>query len=161
MRNSPDLSKVISWKDYREKNLEDLCDVENYQQEAFRFINNFHWCKEILESYIGMYYSGIIGVFLYRILPANPSVDEWIWIIVGDLPPAYLTTDQCPNPATALDGYIGAMEQWIKAVDSNQPVDDLIPINAEANKDNAILLSKRLKFLDSKILINYKEDLKS
>lgn len=45
-------------------------------------------------------------IFLARIIPTRRSIDEYVWIVVGDIPPAYLVTDDYPSPKQALEGYI-------------------------------------------------------
>ena len=79
---------------------------------------------------------------------------------MGDLPPAYLTTEDCPNPAAALDGYIGAMMEWVHAAQNGESVADLIPVNVPATKENGDMLKTRLNFLDDRILKDYHNDLK-
>ena len=54
-------------------------------------------------------------------------MDEWVWVIVGEVPPAYITIDDAPNPACAVDGYIGAMREWAAAVRSGESTDGLVP----------------------------------
>lgn len=54
----------------------------------------------------------------------------WIWVIVGDLPPAYITTENNANPACALDGYITEMKEWVEAVRMGKPTSERIPVNA-------------------------------
>lgn len=105
-----------------------------------------------------MHFEGIIGIFLFRFVPNREDVDEWVWVIVGDLPPAYLTLDECPNPGTALDGYIGAMEAWVAAAEKECSVADLIPVNVPATPENAIKLRSRLEFLDKEILHKHYEN---
>ena len=105
-----------------------------------------------------MHFEGIIGIFLFQFVPNREDVDEWVWVIVGDLPPTYLTVDECPNPGAALDGYIGAMEEWVAAVEKGNSVAELIPVNVPATPENAIKLRSRLEFLDKKILSKYYED---
>lgn len=159
IQTKPDLSKVAEWSEYIAAQHEGTEDMTSMYQEAREFLEFYDWCTEILESYVGILYPGIVGVFLFRIVPATPGVDEWIWVIVGDIPPAYLTVDQCPNPATALDGYIGAMQEWVKAARNGNSVADLIPVNVPATKENGEILRKRLDFLDTKILAQYQDDL--
>jgi len=155
----PDLSKVIEWSKYLSSQQEDIEEAISMYEEAKEFLEFYDWCLEIKESFVGMLYPGIIGVFLFRIIPARKDVDEWIWVIVGDLPPAYLTIDECPNPAAALDGYIGAMQDWIEAAKNDESVANLIPVNAPATKENGDRLKKKLDFLDKKILSKYQDDL--
>lgn len=135
-------------------------DFANYLREAKEYLLYYDWCKEILEEYVGLLAVGIVGIFLFRISPSRPDVDEWLWVIVGDLPPTYLTCDRCPNPATALDGYIGAMSEWVEAASKGESVAELIPVNVPATPDNAAMLRSRLDFLDQRVLPDYREDLK-
>lgn len=136
-------------------------ELVGYLREAREYLLYYEWCKDILDEYVGLFVDGIVGVFLFRIIPARPDVDEWLWVIVGDLPPAYLTCDGCPNPATALDGYIGAMSEWVEAASKGTSVAELIPVDVPATPDNAELLRKRLDFLDQRVLSDYQEDLKA
>lgn len=136
-------------------------EMAEYLREAREYLLYYNWCKSIQDEYVGMFVNGILGIFLFRIIPARAGVDEWIWVIVGDLPSAYLTCDQCPNPATALDGYIGAMSEWVDAAAHGKSVAELIPVDVPATPENAELLHKRLKFLDEHVLSDYRDDLKS
>ena len=160
MKTSPDLSKVVEWSKYLAAQQEDIAEMNSMYQEAVEFLELYDWCSEIKESFIGILYSGIVAVFLFRIVPSRMDVDQWIWVIVGDLPPAYLTTDECPNPATALDGYIGAMLEWVDAAQKGKSVAELIPVNVPATKKHAKMLKTRLEFLDERILSEYQDDLK-
>ena len=159
-----DMSKVFEWHTYLERAGSKDTDAETIMklhQEAKDFLVCFKWCAGVLEEYVGFIYPGIVGVFLFRIQPAWESIDEWVWIIVGDLPPAYITCEESPNPATALDSYIGAMLDWVKAADRGESVDKLIPVNVPATKENAEQLRVRLQFLDDNVLSGYAEDLKA
>jgi hypothetical protein len=160
----PNLSKVFEWRSYFERagsKDNDAPEIAKLHEEARDFLMYFQWCAEILEDYVGFIYPGIVGVFLFKILPAREDVDAWVWIIVGDLPPAYITCEQSPNPAAALDSYIGAMLEWVNAVDHGESVDGLIPVNVPATREHAERLRVRLKFLDDDILSGYSEDLKA
>lgn len=154
----PDLSKVTQ---ITEKLSGENADshLDAYLHEAREYLREYEWCKGIRKEYVGLFVDGIIGIFLFQILPSRPEVDEWIWVVVGDLPPTYLTCDRCPNPATALDGYIGAMSEWVEAASKGTSVAELVPVNVPATRENAALLKKRLDFLDQRILANYQNDL--
>ncbi|MBZ9854320.1 hypothetical protein LB566_10935 [Mesorhizobium sp. CA13] len=71
---------------------------------------------------------------------------------MGDVPPAYMPGDDVETPYEALDGYIGAMDEWVEAARQGKSVAKLIPVNVPANPANAEMLGGRLKFLDEKIL---------
>lgn len=157
----PDHSKVVEWSKYLAAQHGDTKEMSFMYQEAREFLSYYDWCSEILESYCGMLYLGIVAVFLFRIVPIRKDIDEWVWVVVGDLPPAYLTVDECPNPATALDGYIGAMQEWVAAAQKGASVAGLIPVNVPATKESGDMLKIRLDFLDKKILCKYQDDLKA
>lgn len=158
MLNGPDLSKV---ERLTPELLEDEfgTEVREYLSEARSFLLYYNWCQSIQEEYVGIFVKGILGIFLFKIVPTRADVDEWIWVVVGDVPPAYLTCDQCPNPATALDGYIGAMSEWVDAASRGESVAEMIPVNVPATRENAELLRKRLAFLDERVLSDYRKDL--
>ena len=156
----PDLSKVVSWPAYLASKPEDRAEIEAHYSDAKNYLEFHDWCLEIRDSFVGMLYPGILAIFLFRIVPGK-NADEWIWVVVGDLPPAYLTVDTCPSPATALDGYIGAMEEWVEAAEAGESVESLIPVNVPATKEHAEMLRQRLQFLDDNILSEYQDDLTS
>lgn len=160
----PDLSKTFEWSKYftNAGALDpDARSIEKLHAEARTFIEYYDWCEKITEEYVGLIYPGIVGVFLFRIVPTRKDVDEWVWVVTGDLPPAYITCEDSPNPATALDAYIGAMLEWVQAAEEGASTDQLIPVNVEPSKENAVRLRTRLNFLDANILSGYAEDLKA
>jgi hypothetical protein len=126
--------------------------LNNMAGEAEAFIQAFDWCKRIKNSYFGCGIGGVVGVFFMRIVPASEGVDECLWVIIGDIPPAYLVTDESRTPSKALRAYITEMRQWVAAAESGLPVDELIPVNMPATRETAQVLKKRLDFLESEIL---------
>jgi hypothetical protein len=120
--------------------------------EAHAFLAGFSWSGQILEQRVGPIIEGILGTFLFRLEPSQESVDEWLWVIVGDLPPAYIVTDDAPDGPSALRRYIEEMCDWVRAVEKDAPVDDLIPVNVPPTKQYAEQLRSRLDFLRSRII---------
>ncbi|RQO59265.1 hypothetical protein DBV14_07650 [Variovorax sp. KBW07] len=139
----------------------DAKSIEKLHQEARAFLGAFDWCRAITEDRIGFVYPGIVGVFLFKFKLARREVEEWVWVVTGDLPPAYIACEDSPNPATALDAYVGAMQEWVDAVEQGTPIAHLIPVNVAPSKENATRLKTRLDLLDEKILSGYAEDLKA
>ena len=161
MKSFPDLSKTIPVDLLKGETPEETIELRKMSQDARNYITGFGWCKKIKESFYGFGIGGVFGVFLFNIEPSAEAVDEWVWVIVGDLPPAYIAAIDAPNPACALDAYIGAMEEWIEDARRGGPVDDLIPVNVPATLENALMLKSRLEFLDEKVLSQYTEDIES
>jgi len=154
-----DINKVTPIMEYQGEDEEDTALIRRMEETAYTYLMSFTWCKKICESYVGIGIGGVIGVFLYRIEPSRGDIDEWLWIVAGDLPPAYITTERARTPAAALDAYIGEMEEWVAAAREGRDVSALIPVNAEPNRENAVLLDRRLRFLDREVLSYLREDL--
>jgi hypothetical protein len=120
--------------------------------EARDFIGSQDWCEHIDHQYFAYGVSGVVAVFLFQITSRFEDVDDSLWGIVGDLPPAYIVVEDNPTVADALDAYCSEMEAWVEAVEKGESVEDLIPVNAPATSDYAGQLKGRLQFLRSKIL---------
>jgi hypothetical protein len=97
----------------------------------------------------------VVAVFLFRIVPKQEGVDEWLWVVVGDLPSAYLVTDDNPTPASALEAYVAEMSAWVDAVENGRPVADLIPVNVPPTRENSQQLRNRLTFLSANVIPRY------
>ncbi|MBZ9967639.1 hypothetical protein [Mesorhizobium sp. BR1-1-2] len=148
---TPDLSTVSRLPlPERDQDADDNLDAA--LQEAREYIKFYDWGKNIKTEYLGYGAEGIIYIFLFEISPGRPDVPQWMWVIVGDVPPAYMPGDDVETPYEALDGYIGAMDEWVEAARQGKSVAKLIPVNVPANPANAEMLGGRLKFLDEKIL---------
>lgn len=154
------MNKVVSINEYRQSLKDGINDLDVYFNAAKHEITDYSWCLGVTETYIGMFYPGIVGVFLFKIIPQNKQVDEYIWVVVGDIPPLYITCENAPNAACALDGYIGAMMTWVDAAKSGKDLDGLPPVNVPSTPENAKKLQLKLDFLEKKILALYQGDLK-
>lgn len=159
MKAEVNMSKVVPAALMNGDDEEETAGLKVMLDEATNYLKSFTWCRDIKGAYLGIGIPPIMGVFLFEIVPARKGVDDKVWVIVGDLPPAYITTEESPNPATALDSYIGAMEEWVEAASSGRSVEGLIPVNVPPTEENARRLASRLRFLDEKILSDYSDDL--
>jgi hypothetical protein len=152
MNDDIDLSSVVPLSEMSGDSDADTELLNNMAEQAKAFIRAFDWCNSIKDSYFGYGIGGVIAVFFFRIVPATEGVDECLWSIVGDIPPAYLVTDESRTPSEALRTYITEMRQWVAAAESGRPVDELIPVNVPATRETALALKKRLDVLESGIL---------
>lgn len=126
---------------------EDIRLLRIMASEAREFIQSFSWCNSIREAYFGDGCGGIVALFLFRIEPSRTGIDEWLWVIVGDLPRAYLVIDVSKSPSQALEGYIDEMSKWVKLAKEGRSSKNVIPVNIAATPENAVLLESRLKVL--------------
>lgn len=120
--------------------------------EAREFVSNQEWCEHVDHAYLAFGIGGVVAVFLFEITPHFEEVDSSLWVIVGDLPPAYIVVDGNPTALDALDAYCSEMERWINAVENGESVKDLIPVNAPPTQECSMQLKGRIAFLRSKIL---------
>jgi hypothetical protein len=150
-----DFNKVVRSGELRGDNEQDTELLKELLREAEAFLRSFDWCQSISQSYFGLGIGGVVAVFLFRIAPKKKDIDEWLWVVVGDLPPAYLVADGNPTPVSALEAYVEEMSAWVDAARNGRPVAELIPVNLLPSPDNAARLQKRLVFLRTKVMPLY------
>jgi len=125
--------------------------------EAIDYIRSFDWCAELHESYFGDGVGGIVALFLCRVTIRKIEEPEWIWVVVGDLPSAYMEFDVAPNPRAALLRYIEGVEEWLAATPEERSSDNLIPIEVPHGDDLMDALRGRMETLRSIVLPNMRE----
>jgi hypothetical protein len=152
MKNPVDVTGLCLSSELRGDDPQETQELRELVKCAEQYLASFSWCGSIKKSYVGIAEAGIVGLFLFQIDPAQPEVDEWLWVVVGDVPPVYLVTDNAPDPESALLAYIAEMRAWADAVESGDPVDDLIPVNVPPTKKYGDMLKVRLDFLVSNLL---------
>src|SRR5882757_4391216 len=143
-----DLNQLIPSRSLVGDDPEDTELLKQMLHKAEDFIFSFSWCNRINQSFFGCGVGGICAIFLFEIVPTRKGVDTWLWVIVGDLPPAYLVLDETPTPSSALKAYITEMRRWISAIQRHESVADLIPVNASPTIENATELERRLSTLE-------------
>ena len=132
---------------------EDEEDTELLKQmleEAKNYILSFSWCETILGSYFAGGVGKVFAIFLFNISPAHPEVDSWMWIVVGDVPPAYLPLGDCRTSREVFDTYIAGMKRWVElARDGREaaPEDHVPPVNVPPTPEWAESLDGRLRSL--------------
>ncbi|MEZ8255628.1 hypothetical protein AB6C79_23065, partial [Vibrio splendidus] len=139
----------VSKLNYATKPPPDLSESIEYAES---YINAQNWCDQITDSYLGLYEEGIVTIVLFKIESEYSNVDDCVWCITGDIPPAYITCDSAVDPVSALGGYIGAMDDWVEAALKGKSVDELIPVNVAPTKEYAEMLKSRLDFLFENIV---------
>jgi hypothetical protein len=131
---------------------DDKYSLYEFAQEAKRFVHSHRWVERVFDGFLAKGFDGILGIFYFEVLPKSKKLDSEIWVITGDLPPAYFPTDECPTPINVLDSYICEMRIWINAIKRGDPVDELIPVNVPAEPKYAQILKERLDFLEKNVV---------
>ncbi len=68
-------------------------------------------------------------------------------MIVGDLQPLYLTTDDCPDAVSVLNVYTDIMSEWASAAVDGSSIDELPPVKVPAIPENGLAMFSRLEML--------------
>lgn len=131
---------------------EDTKLLHQMYDDARRYLEGFSWCRSVVQSYFGAGIGGIVAIFLFQIEPVQDHVDEWLWVIVGDFPSAYLVLDKSHTPVEALRGYIEEMRKWVALAFEGRSSRNVISVNVPATPEWADALATRLDVLERKIL---------
>jgi hypothetical protein len=126
-------------------------ELKRMLANAEAYIRSFSWCPAIVERYLGVGIGGVIALFLFKLARPIDGNDNWLWVVEGDLPSAYLVTDQATNPAAALNVYCELMDDWSDAVLRNRPLADVFPVKIEPTPKHAEMLRSRTKFIRERI----------
>lgn len=86
-----------------------------------------------------------------RVVATQADVPEWIWVFEGDMPPAYLGTDEAATCPEACQMYLDALAEWVRCVRAGEPLDDLIPVNANPTLEHAKMLEERVGYIRTEL----------
>ena len=123
-----------------------------FARKASVFLRSHPWCVGIYSGKLAWSAEGKFGVFLFKIIPAGPEVDDTLWVVTGDLPAAYLVCEDTPSWRHALYAYVSEMQRWVDAVRGGLSLDGIIPVAVAPTPEHAQMLAVRLSFISDKIL---------
>ena len=136
---------------------EDTTLLKIMAEGAMKYLQSFSWCKRIRSTYFGDGYGGSVAVFLFYLEPSREGVDEWLWVVFGDVPPAYLVTDIAKTPSQALDHYAAEVSVWVALAEKGRSSKDAIPVNLPATPENAARIASKIKILEEFIVPSFRE----
>lgn len=152
MKNKIDFDKLVRSSQIKGDDDEDTELLLKMLTEARLYITSQKWCARIQDEYFGLGVGGLFAVFLFRVEQKRTTDDEWLWVIVGDLPSAYIVVDRAPVPIAALVVYVELMSDWVEAVEGGGKLDEAFPVTAEPTVENARNLKSRLNYLRREFL---------
>jgi hypothetical protein len=127
-------------------------EVKTLARDAENFLLSHNWCQGIAAGYLSYAVAGVLGVFLFDIFPSRTDVDNTLWVIAGDLPPAYLVTDDANTWQEALEQYVYEMRHWVEAVRNNGSFNNVIRVSAKPTREHADMLEGRLNFIQKNLI---------
>jgi hypothetical protein len=119
---------------------------------ARRYICGFKWCQEVVNEYFGFGVGGVVSVFLFQIKNSASAEDDYIWIVSGDVPTAYLVADEATSPEQALEIYVELMREWIEGVRGERDIRECFPVAATPNEATATNLERRIRYIEKNFL---------
>jgi hypothetical protein len=143
MSKGVDISRVLPISQMRGEDEEETAELRSMLERADQYVRSMKWCAGVRTRFFGAGVGGVVAVFLFQLDPEGQA-DEWIWVIEGDLPTAYLVTDEAPDPVSALTIYCDLMEDWVAAVRSKQSMDEVFPVGVPADEEHAQMLEARV-----------------
>jgi hypothetical protein len=128
-------------------------DVAGMTSAATAFLAAQRWCGRVVSTVPVFVVEGVVGVFRCSLMPCQPDADVMVWVVVGDLPSAYLVHEPGDSWQDALGSYVSEMRCWVDVVlAGKEPGADIIPVDAPATRENAELLASRLEFIQTRLV---------
>lgn len=138
---STHLDKIDSLSSSNEEDKE-ILDLET---EASSYLLSHEWCDKISNAWLATSWGCFLCVFLYQIESDIPEVDDYVWIVVGDIPPAYIDIIGANQPNEVIESYVDIMTDWLDTVYQGKSVVECYPVEVPATKEYAKMLEIRLK----------------
>ncbi len=146
-----DAMEVVPINEMAGEDATETLELRETYEAAVEYVVRHDWCDAVTDAYFGYGVGGVLGVFLME-LARHDDGDRYLWVIAGDLPSAYLVTDQAHNPREALSIYCELMDGWIEAVVGGGALEQVFPVEAEPTRENAELLESRISFIREEML---------
>ena len=151
--NPIDISEMITIEDIATSDIEYREEVIELTERAKRYLSDMSWCVKLNQGWLAYALGYIIGVYLIHFQPNRDDIPEYVWVVIGDIPPAYLDVEYCPDWLAAVDGYIVEMQEWVDRVLNRLPIDHtVISVNVPPEEEWAESLGSRLKFIQKHII---------
>jgi hypothetical protein len=123
-------------------------------EEAKAYLMDFAWCRKIIQSYIYLNLGSNLCIFLFKIDNIASNDDDFLWVIVGDIPSMYLDIHGPRTTKQVLEDYVRLAEDWIDHVKLGKSIKNCYPFTAEPTIEMATLLEKRTLFMKNTLIDN-------
>jgi hypothetical protein len=147
-----DFSKLVSPSDIKGDDPEDTKLLRQQHQEACEYLLSWDGCPAVTESYFAGGVGGILSVSLLRIVPEDPDIEEYLWVVCGDIPSAFFTVEDGTTPRAVVLAYVARMMDWVNALEAGTSTDHLFPIDTLMTPELGRELKSRLEFIEELVL---------
>lgn len=121
-------------------------------EEARFYLSSYKWCREIKRQWLALNCENLLTVFLFEIIPNSQNADDYVWVVVGDLPSAYIDIESARDKKQVVKTYTEIMGDWVHVVKKSGNIEDCYPLNVPPTKEYAEMLSIRIKLIRENIL---------
>lgn len=139
------------------RDIEYYKEVGDVQKQARAYLSGFTWCKEIRSCSLYLNLGSTLCIFLFEIENSASSEDNFLWVMVGDLPAMYLDVYGSKTTIEVLRRYSALAKDWISNVDAGLSIDDCYPFNALPDTEMANMLKTRVDLIEKTIIPNVDE----
>ena len=80
--------------------------LKGTHEEAKNYLLNFKWCTEIKNSFLYTNLGSTFCIFLFEIVNSQSNEDNFLWVMVGDIPPMYLDVYGPQTTKEVVEDYI-------------------------------------------------------
>lgn len=84
-------------------------DGWNRLMQAREYLRYQSWCCCILDEFYACSINDVY-LFLFEVDSRKEDVDRFVWVVCGNVPSLYLTTDCCPAPKDVFENYCDLAE---------------------------------------------------
>ena len=134
--------------------------LEYYQEvlklyyEAAGYLKSFSWCGNILSANLYTNLGEKLCLFLFEIDNLTSKDDNFLWVIVGDIPPMYLDIHGAKSTKEVLENFVFLANEWIDHVNSGIDLTECYPFNTKPTTELANLLGRKVYFIASTVINN-------
>ncbi len=146
-----ELTKILENVNTLSKEDEKDTEICQLLVESENYLLSHPWCERIEGGWLAISWGNILCVFLHKIISKNQEVDDYVWMVVGDIPPAYIDIESAKDPLEVLECYVGIMSDWVECVELGNSIEDCYPIEVPETKEYASMLKARLKFISEEL----------
>jgi hypothetical protein len=123
-------------------------------KESKEYLLSHKWCKSINKGWLFINIGYAVNVFLYNIENEQSPEDDFLWVIVGDLPPIFLDTHNVKSTKEAVQMYVDLADDWVDHVESRQSLDECFPFDVTSTSELVGRFKERVRLLQNSILPN-------
>lgn len=126
--------------------------LESMASEAKAYISGFRWSKPIEKQDMLFGVGDVLALFLFTFSAPIGGADKKLWVVVGDLPTAYLVVVEDDSPRGAIERYCELMLDWCDVVERKGDLDEVFPVKAAPTPEHAAMLRGRVDTINAVVL---------